>query len=133
MKKWYILFVLIVVVCFIIFVFKDDLFGCKWCLDNNKTFIIETKNVFKSAEVRNNQDGGLLFCKDSNENDILNLEGRSDLNYYVEFNNNKITKLIVYDAKLTLVKEDNNGINISDISEKDFNNNYDLSQVRCLD
>ncbi len=118
MKKGIIyLFLFLVIIGVLIYILKDYLFGCKWCVSEDKTFIVEAKNLIKSAEEKNKTDEINLFCKDSNEIDLYNLSDNKSINYYLEFNNNLLIKMVVYDSKNELIisKENNNGIKIKDI------------------
>ena len=130
MKKTILIIVSILIIIIVFFAIKNYN-SCKWCISDKDTFVIESRNVFKTAIARNELEGTILFCKDSADNDSLNLEGREDLNYFVEFRDNKIIKLVVYDSKYVIEKENVDGINVEDISNQDFENDYDVSQIKC--
>lgn len=131
-KKLIIVISILAILIIIMILFKDYFFSCRWCASDNKIFITEVRYIMQNAENKNKLDGTTLFCKDSEENDLFNLTERKDVNYYIEFDNDKIIKTIIKDTKNQLaIKEDNiDGININEISENNYYN-YDETEIKC--
>lgn len=130
MKKIIIITILVLLgVSFLIL--KNYIFKCKWCTNDNKTFLIETKSILQSAYEKNKIEGINIFCKDSINDYGFNLSDRKDIYYYLEFNDTKLIKMVVYDKNHIIRKEDNNGILVKEISNKDYDKNYNISFVKC--
>ncbi len=83
------------------------------------SFITEARSVYKTAQQRYVTDGGTATCY-SNDNsycDDLEMSGRSNLYYYLEFSpDGKIYYFEVYDDNYDIYYDEDEELNIEDIN-----------------
>ncbi len=105
-------------------------------------FLIEVKSIFNSADISymkqsiNGSDGIIFYRLNGDENKVP-LSGRSEIYYYVKVTKSgKIIEMLVWDGTSTLMKKDNNGIKIAELSESDLVNidatNLNLDEIKEL-